>query len=110
LRVKDGPYRLRATFTPADGSAPSTESRPLVIDRTVARLRLRPEVRRVGRRRSARLQISFRLLRPARVTVEVQDSAGRTLRVLRAGRALHRGPHTVSWDRTLHREPAPAGS
>jgi phosphodiester glycosidase len=110
LRVGDGPYRLRATFTPADGSAPSTDSRPLVIDRTVARLRLRPEVRRVGRRPSASLQVSFRLLRPARVTVDVQDSAGRTLRVLRAGRSLRRGSHTVLWDRTLHRKPAPAGT
>jgi hypothetical protein len=66
-------------------------------------------VRRVGRRQSASLEIGFRLLRPARVTVYVQDSAGRTLRVLRAGRSLRRGPQTVLWDRTIRRKPAPAG-
>src|SRR5205085_10537102 len=52
------------------------------------------------------LEVRFSLSRPARVTVSVQDSSGRTLRRLLDGRSLRRGPNVVVWDRTVKRKPA----
>src|SRR5204862_335479 len=49
LRLKDGPYALAADLTPADASPPSPEVRPLMLDRTLAALRLPPVAVRRGR-------------------------------------------------------------
>jgi hypothetical protein len=105
LGVPDGPYLVTGQLTPADGSAPSTQSRSLIINRTLARLRLRPVARP-----ARELDISFTLTRPAKITVQIQDASGRTLRTLRSGRSYGRGPQVVVWDRTLNRAPAPTGT
>jgi hypothetical protein len=106
LRLKDGPYALEADLTPADGSPPSSEVRPLILDRTLASLRLRPVAVRRGRRARPELRIGFHLTRAAAVTVAIEDSAGRTLRVLQSGRRTGAGDHLVGWDRTISRQPA----
>jgi hypothetical protein len=106
LGVPDGPYRLAATLTPADGSAPTTQSRPLVVDGTLSALRLRKLARGTGAARRTDVQVRFTLRRPARVSVLVQDAAGRTLRRIAAGRSLARGAQVVPWDGTLGRRPA----
>jgi Phosphodiester glycosidase len=105
LDVPDGPYQVTGQLAPADGSAPSTQSRALIIDRTLGRLRLRAVARP-----TRQLDISFTLTRPAKVTVKVEDATGRVLRTLRSARSLGRGPQLVVWDRTLHRAPAPTGT
>jgi phosphodiester glycosidase len=111
LGVPDGPYRVTVRMTPADGSAPTEHSRPLVIDRTLGSLRLRVarESGGHGRPPRQRLEARFTLARPARVTVAVQDASGRTLRRLLVERGLRAGPNLVVWDRTIGRRPAPAG-
>jgi hypothetical protein len=111
LGVPDGPYRLSARMTPADGSAPTEHARPLVIDRTLASLRLRAVRESAGRGRPPRqrLEARFRLTRPARVTVSIQDEGGRTLRRLLVERGLRAGANLVVWDRTIGRRPARAG-
>ncbi len=106
LGVPDGPYVITAQLTPAaPGSPPSTQSRTLVIDRTLARLTLRAVARP-----SRQLDIGFILTRPAKVTVKIEDAAGRVLRTLRSGRSLGKGRQLVTWDRTLGRAPAPTGT
>ena len=103
----DGPYTLTARLVPDDGTAPTEESRPLIIDSTLAALRLRPaRLPAVRRRPRQELQVRFRLTRPARVTVRVESTGGRVLRTLRAGRGMRRGEQVVRWDRTLRRKPA----
>jgi hypothetical protein len=109
LALPDGPYQLTARLLPSDGTAPSSQARPIVVDRTLAGLRLRPAVVRRGGRRRPELQIAYRLVRPAQVTIRVQDSGGRVLRVLRAARRETPGAKLVTWDRTLRRKPAAAG-
>jgi hypothetical protein len=111
LGVPDGPYRVTVRVTPADGSAPTEHSRPLVVDRTLGSLRLRAARESAGRGRPPRqrLETRFTLARPARVTVAIQDASGRTLRRLLLERGLRAGPNLVVWDRTIGRRPAPAG-
>jgi hypothetical protein len=106
--LPDGPYALVAALQPADGiTPPSTQRRPVILDRTLERLLLRPARTLVGGARRPVLQIRFGLFRPANVTVRVLDAGGtRVLRTLRAGRRLAKGPQVVVWDRTLGRRPA----
>jgi len=108
LGMPDGPYLLTVRLTPADGSPPTEQTRRVVLDGTLASLRLRPS--RLpparGRKPRPRLEVRFTLSRPARVTVDVQDSSGRTVRRLLSGRSLRRGPNVVTWDRTIGRRPA----
>jgi hypothetical protein len=106
LGVKDGPYVITATLTPADGAAPTVHRRQVIFDRTLAALRLRPSARGSGERRTAELQVSFRLLRPARVTVKVLDPAGRTVKVLAAGRLMRAGAQGLTWNRIVRRQGA----
>src|SRR5262249_37379859 len=106
LGLKDGPYALEADLTPADGSPPSSEVRPLILDRTLASLRLRPVAVRRGRRARPELRIGFHLPRAAAVPVAIEASAGRTLRVLQSGRRTAAGDQLVTWDRTIARQPA----
>jgi hypothetical protein len=49
------------------------------------------------------VDIGFRLLRRARVTVRVLSESGAPLRTLASGRPLRPGRHTVVWDRTVRR-------
>jgi hypothetical protein len=112
LGVPDGPYRLTVRLTPDDGSPPTEQSRPLVLDGTLGSLRLRAaRVAAVGRGKPRQeLQARFELSRPARVTVTVQDASGRALRRLLVDRSLRAGSNLVAWDRTLQRRPAKAGA
>jgi phosphodiester glycosidase len=107
LGVPDGPYLLTVRLTPSDGSAPTEQSRPLVLDGTLASLRLRAARVPVARGRKPRQQLEarFTLSRPARVTVSVQDAGGRTVRRLLVERSLRLGPNLVVWDRTLRGRP-----
>lgn len=100
LGVKDGPFVLRAQLTPTDGTAPSAQSRSVIVDRTLGFLRLRPH----GRGRHRVVSASFTLARPARVTMKVLR-AGRVVRIPVAGRALRRGHRVLTWDATIRRRP-----
>lgn len=96
LGLRDGPYRVTARLEPADGSPATTHSREIVVDRTLADLRSAP--RRTGRDRR-RLDIRFRLSRPARVTVWIEDAAGRRIRTVQSGRRTRAGEQIVRWNR-----------
>lgn len=98
--LPDGPYALVARLTP-DVGAPSEHRRPVIVDRTLGKLKLRPQ--RTGRKKE--LGIRFALTRPARVTVRILGSDGTPLRALMSGRPL-KGPQSVTWDRTLKRAAA----
>jgi hypothetical protein len=52
----------------------------------------------------ARVDVGFRLLRPARVTVRVLSESGAPMRTLTSGRPLRPGRHTIAWDRTVRRK------
>jgi len=106
LKLADGIYTLRARLEPEDGSAPSSHSRRLLVDRTLAALSLRRYVRRVERKPRPKLDISFRLFRKAKVTVTVRNQDGRRLRILANGKQLAAGTQTLTWDRTIRRKPA----
>lgn len=90
VAVPNGRYRLVAKLIPADGGTPSVVERALRVDRTLGHLALR--------RGSGRLQIGFRLSRPARVTAVVLNSRGRTVATLMRRRQYARGGQTRTWD------------
>lgn len=104
LRLGDGVYYVVARFTPDDGSGETQQRRRVILDRTLSSLTARPQSRRVGRRVEARVDVGFRLLRPARVTVRVLSESGAPLRTLTSGRPLRPGRHTIAWDRTVRRK------
>jgi hypothetical protein len=102
--LRDGAYRLHAALTPLDGSAPTSQERALVVNSTLASLR----VRAVDGRRP-RLRIGFVLRHASGVTVTVRDARGRVVGRPAAGRHMRAGRHLVTWDRRIGRRPAPAG-
>jgi FlgD Ig-like domain len=93
--LPDGPYALVARLTP-DAGAPTEHRRPVIVDRTLGGLKLRPQ--RNGKKKE--LAIRFGLTRPARVTVRILDADGKPLRALMSGRPL-KGSQAVTWDRTV---------
>lgn len=95
LRLADGPYRVTATLTPADGSPPSSHGRDIIVDRTLGNLRSAP--RRTGGR--PRLDVRFRLSRAARVTVWIEDAGGKRIRTVVSGRRYRAGEQLVRWNR-----------
>lgn len=97
LRLPDGIYTVTARMRPADGGPMQTQSRRLVVDRTLGSLSARPS----GRGAKARLAVRFRLARSARVTVQVRNGAGRVVARLANGRAMRSGTHTLSWNRRV---------
>lgn len=103
LGLADGVYIVVADFTPDDGGAPTQQRRRVIIDRTLASLTARPQARRVGRRVVARIDVGFRLLRPARVTVRVLSADGRPRATIASGRPLRAGRRTIAWNRTASR-------
>lgn len=104
IGLRDGPYTLVARHAPADGSPATEQSRRLVVDRTLAALRTRAFAERRGRARLPRLDVRFRLSRPARVSVWIETSDGRRLRTLRSGRQTKAGEQLVRWDRRARGE------
>lgn len=100
----DGPYAVAAELSPAGGGSPTTASRPLVFDGTLGHLSVRAFRLRAGRARpQPSVAIRFRLSRPARVTVRVQNADGVTRRTLRAGRPMGAGTVQFVWDRHIGR-------
>ncbi len=106
-QMKDGPYRLVAELTPADGSAATHADRPMVFDSTLGSLKVRPFRLKAGRR-TARpsVSIDFTLTRRANVTVRIENSAGKRVRTLRAGRSMKAGRQRLVWDRFVGRKVA----
>ena len=100
--LRDGPYVLQATFTPGDGSPPSEQRRTIVLDRTLAALKTRPS--RIGRVR--KVDATFTLTRPAKVSLRVLDASGLVRRIPVSGRSLRKGTHTLTWDATIAKAPA----
>ncbi len=105
IRVPDGGYQIVAKFTPADGSIKSTNARPFVVDRTLARLSLK----KVGKGAKAKLRIGYRLAHAARVTVVVRDANGRTVKQLMSRRRLPGGARAAMWDMKVNGTPLAAG-
>ena len=108
--LRDGLYRLRAEFTPADGSAPTSQERSLLVDSTLARLVVRAQAERSGRTLLPTLRVAFSLRRTARVTGRVRNSSGRVVAGLSSGRKLAAGRRLLVWDRRIGKKPAPAGA
>lgn len=104
LKLADGPYRIAAELTPDGGAAASTASRELVFDRTLGYLTTRPFRLRAGRARpQPSVAISYRLARPARVTVTIQNSSGTRVRTLMAGKSQRAGLNRLVWNRYVGR-------
>ena len=103
LRLGDGVYVVVAKLTPDDGSGETEQRRRVIFDRTLSSLSARPSTTGRGRRARGRLAVGFRLLRPARVTVRVLSSSGRTLTTLTSGRLLRQGRRGVVWNRRIGR-------
>lgn len=100
--IADGPYRLTAELAP-DGGAATLAGRDLLIDRTLAQLRVRAARQRVGKKRVPVVRIAFRLQRPARVTVRVLTTGGTPLRTVWSNRLLGAGTRLVVWNRRVGR-------
>ncbi len=101
LRFGDGPYVVIATQTAADGSGVTQARRRVVFDRTIGSLSARPATRRVGRKAVPRLDVGFRLVRKARVTVRIRSTAGTPIATIVSGRSLRAGRHTLTWNRMV---------
>jgi hypothetical protein len=101
LRFGDGPYVVVATQTAADGSGVTEARRKVIFDRTIGSLTARPATRKVGKRSVPRLDVGFRLARPARVTVRVRTTSGRRVATLMSGRRLKAGAKRLTWNRVV---------
>lgn len=100
----DGPYSVAAELTPTAGGSATSAARSLVFDGTLGHLSARAFRLRAGRTTPRpSVAIRFRLTRPARVTVRVQNAAGVTRRTLRAGRLMRAGTVQFVWDRHIGR-------
>ena len=108
--LRPGLYTLQAVLTPADGSAPTSQERSLIVDDTLAALRVRAVAPRTGRRIVPGLRVSFSLRRAARVNGVVRNSGGTVVASLASGRRLATGQRLLTWDRRITGKPAPAGS
>ncbi len=104
LGAGDGVYEVIARHAPDDGAPATTQRRRVIVDRTLSHLTARPAKARVGKRRRPVLDVRYRLLKPARVTVEVRTPSGDLLKRLTAGRVLKQGRHEVRWNRRARGE------
>jgi hypothetical protein len=101
LRFGDGPYVVIATQTAADGSGVTEERRRVIFDRTIGSLTARPATSRVGKRSVPRLDIGFKLVRTARVTVRIRSLSGTPIATIASGRRLSAGSKSISWNRMV---------
>lgn len=101
LRLADGVYIVIARHTADDGSGVTEQRRRVIIDRTLSSLNARSSTTRQKRKVVRRLDVRFRLLRPARVTVRVTTPGGTPIATIASGRPLRTGAQTVSWNRTV---------
>ncbi len=97
LGLPDGTYHLNASLTPLLGAV-STDSQPVVVDRTLGDL----HTRSLLRNGQPQEHVAFRLWRSAAVTIRVTTRAGRTLGVIIA-RRFPAGPHTTIWNQRIGR-------
>ncbi len=100
LRLRDGVYQVVARHTADDGST-TEQRRRVIFDRTLSSLNARATAKRVRRATVRRLDVRFRLLRRARVTVRVRSSDDAPIVTLASGRPLRPGRHEISWNRRL---------
>lgn len=105
LGMREGPYTVTANLTPADGSAPTSQQRILVVDGTLGSLRV--SSRGANRRRT--VTASFTLSRGARVTARVTSSTGRVVATLANGRRMAEGRRSLTWNGMEGSRPAPPG-
>lgn len=105
LGMKEGPYTVTANLTPADGSAPTSQKRILVVDGTLGSLR----VSSTGAKKKRKVTASFTLSRGARVTARVTSSTGRVVATLANGKRMAKGRRTVTWNGMIGKKLAPAG-
>lgn len=101
LRLGDGVYIVVARHTADDGSGVTEERRRVIVDRTLSSLNARGTTKRVRKKTLRRLDVRFRLLRPARVTVRVTTPYGTPIAAIASGRPLRAGAQVVTWNRTV---------
>ncbi len=101
LRFGDGPYVVVATHTAADGSGVTEERRRVIFDRTIGSLTARPVTTKVKKKAVPRLDVGFRLVRTARVTVRIRSTAGTPIATIASGRSLKPGLQRLTWNRMV---------
>jgi hypothetical protein len=101
LGLADGVYFVIARHTAHDGSGVTEQRRRVIFDRTLSSLDARTTTTKARAKRVHRLDVRFRLLHPARVTVRVQFPYGTPVTTLASGRPLRTGAQAVSWNRML---------
>ncbi len=106
LGMKEGPYSVKVSLTPADGSAATSQKRILVVDGTLGSLRVSSR----GAKKKRRVTASFTLSRSARVTARVTSSTGRVVATLANGKRMGTGRRTLTWNGMAGKALAPAGS
>ena len=104
--MKEGPYSVTVNLTPSDGSAPTSQKRILVVDRTLGSLRGSSR----GAKKKRKVTASFTLARGARVTAQVTSSTGRLVATLANGRRMPKGRQALTWNGMAGKALAPAGS
>ncbi len=101
LRLGDGVYFVIARHTADDGSGETEQRRRVIVDRTLSSLNARTTTVGAGKKAVRRLDVRFRLLRPARVTVRVESPVGTPIATIASGRPLRAGQQVVSWNRKV---------
>lgn len=104
LGLGDGVYYVVARHTADDGSGVTEERRRVIFDRTLSSLNARATTTKVRKRTIRRLDVRFRLLRPARVTTRVTTPYGTPIATISSGRPLRAGAQMISWNRTVRRK------
>jgi hypothetical protein len=104
----DGRWRLTVSATDDQGQS-TVAHRDFSLNRTLGALAVRPSLVRVRQRRGGLLTASFRLERPAVVTLRVETRAGAVITV-GARKRLAAGPQTLSWNGRVGRRAAASGS
>jgi hypothetical protein len=103
----DGRWRLAVSAVDDQGLTTSA-SREFSLNRTLGALAVRPSLVRVRQQRGGRLTASFRLERPALVTLRVETRAGAVVAV-GARKRLPRGEQTLTWNGRVGTRPAATG-
>jgi len=105
IGMKEGPYTVTATLTPADGSPVTTQKRIIVVDGTLGKLRVTSR----GVKKNRKVTAAFTLSRGARVTVRVTSSTGRLIATPANGKRMAKGRQSVAWNGMAGKSLAPAG-
>jgi Phosphodiester glycosidase/FlgD Ig-like domain len=95
--LADGQWRWVASAVDAQGRT-SQMDRAFTVNKTLGFLMLSKTLMRPTVVHGGRLGISFRLARPATVTVTIRGRGGAVVRRLLSRAALKAGSHTLSWN------------